>query len=391
MKVGVFLGDYRPTEGGAFTFQDEVVGALARLANESRHEFTLITRQPETLGATAGPLNLLAYKPPPPWEAAALRIGRSFSGLRGRRWLRTRFEQTARAAGIQYLWFTTPRSLEIDLPYLTIVYDLQHRLQPWFPEVNEFGAWYSRESPYSRFLPRAAAIIAGTEAGRGEIAHFYGVPARRIRLLPHPTPGFALQAAPQPRAALEKFNLPETYLFYPAQFWAHKNHANLLLALACLRDQHGLTLPLALVGSDHGNRDYIEELARQHKLPVHFLGFVSQAELVALYQHAFALTYVTMFGPENLPPLEAMALGCPVVASRVAGAEEQLGEAALLVEATSPEEIAAAILRLHNEPDLRAMLVGRGRARAARWQVDDFVRGVFTILDDFEPYRRTWR
>ncbi len=391
MKVGVFLGDYRPTEGGAFTFQDEVVGALARLAGESRHEFTLITRDTQALQSAAGGLDLLAYQKPPLWEALSLRVGRSFSGLRGRRWLRTRFEHTARAAGIQYLWFTTPRSLEIDLPYLTIVYDLQHRLQPWFPEVNEFGAWYSRESPYSRFLPRAAAIIAGTQAGRDEIAHFYGVPERRIKLLPHPTPGFALQAAPQPRVALDKFGLPEQYLFYPAQFWAHKNHANLLLALAHLRDLHGLTLPLALVGSDHGNRPYIEDLARQLNLPVHFLGFVSQDELIALYQHAFALTYVTLFGPENLPPLEAMALGCPVVASQVAGAEEQLGEAALLVEATRPEDIAAAILRLHQEPELRAALIERGRARAARWTVDDFVRGVFKILDDFEPYRRTWR
>ncbi|MBI3160563.1 MAG: glycosyltransferase family 4 protein [Chloroflexi bacterium] len=392
MRVGVFLGDYRPTEGGAFTFQEEVVGALARLAGESRHKFTLIGRDPQKLAASVGGrLDVLPYRKPPFGEAAAQRIGRSFSGLRRARGLRGRFERQARAHGIQFLWFTTPRALDIDLPYLTIVYDLQHRLQPWFPEVNEFGAWFGRESPFSRFLPRAAVIIAGTEAGRREIERFYGVPEGRIRLLPHPTPAFALNAAPQPRALLDRYAIPEGYLFYPAQFWAHKNHANLLLALAHLRDAHGLELPLVLVGADHGNLAYIREMAAELRLPVTFPGFVLQEELVALYQHAYALAYVTMFGPENLPPLEAMALGCPVVASRVSGAEEQLGDAALLADPTRPEEIAAAILRLQREPGLRAALIERGRARAARWTVDDFVRGVFAILDDFEPYRRTWR
>ncbi|TAK13066.1 MAG: glycosyltransferase family 1 protein [Anaerolineae bacterium] len=392
MKVGVYLGDYQPTEGGAFTFQDEAVTALARLAGESAHEFVLIGRGAAGLEKLAGPkVAVMAVGRAPFWEAATMRLARSFSGLRRGKWLRSHLERTARAAGVQFLWFTTPRAVDIDLPYLAIVYDLQHRLQPWFPEVNEYGAWFSRESPYSRILPRAARIITGTQAGQKEIELFYGVPENRMRRLPHPTPRFALDAKPSDRAVLAKYNLPERFLFYPAQFWAHKNHANLLLGLARLREAHGVELPLVMVGADYGNRDYVESMARELNLPVAFPGFVSQEELVALYQHAYALAYMTLFGPENLPPLEAMALGCPVVASRVDGADEQLGDAALLVDPLSPEAIAAGIWRLHSEAGLREDLIARGKKRAARWTVDDFVRGVFGILDEFEPYRRTWR
>ena len=115
-----------------------------------------------------------------------------------------------------------------------------------------------------------------------------------------------------------------------------------------------------------------------------------QRELAVLYRRALALTYVSFFGPENLPPLEAFALGCPVIAADVPGAREQLGDSALLVDPTRPEEIAQAIRSLHRDPSLRQTLVERGRARAARWTALDFVRGVFAILDEFEAVRRCW-
>ncbi len=117
---------------------------------------------------------------------------------------------------------------------------------------------------------------------------------------------------------------------------------------------------------------------------VHFLGFVSRADLISLYRNAFALTYVSFCGPENLPPLEVFALGCPVVASKVSGAAEQLGEAAILVDPSNPEEIANAIKVLLDDPSLVRTMVERGRQRALRWTGRDFVHGVFKILDDLD-------
>jgi len=183
------------------------------------------------------------------------------------------------------------------------------------------------------------------------------------------------------------------YLFYPAQFWAHKNHMTLLLALKTLKDKHKLVVPLVFVGSDFGNRPYIEEQIKALGLEeqVQILGFVEQSEMIALYKHALALTYVTFFGPENLPPLEAMALGCPVIASDVIGADEQLGSAAMLVDPASPEDIAASIAKLSGSTKVRSRLVSRGHKRAANWTVGDFVLTAFDILDSFEAIRRVWR
>jgi glycosyltransferase involved in cell wall biosynthesis len=113
--------------------------------------------------------------------------------------------------------------------------------------------------------------------------------------------------------------------------------------------------------------------------------------MISLYQNAFALTYMTFFGPDNLPPLEAFALGCPVIASKVSGAEEQLGDAALLVDPKNPEQIADAIFKLYNSPDLRKILIDRGSKRAQKWTGHDYVRNIFSILDEFEAIRRCWK
>ncbi len=129
----------------------------------------------------------------------------------------------------------------------------------------------------------------------------------------------------------------------------------------------------------------------QPSIDVAFLGFVPLEDLVALYRGAFALTYMTFFGPENLPPLEAFALGCPVIASDVPGAREQLGNAALFVDPRDPSEIAAAVKTLSDNESMRRTLVEQGRARAEKWTAKEFVRGVFAALDEFEPVRRCWR
>jgi glycosyltransferase involved in cell wall biosynthesis len=114
-------------------------------------------------------------------------------------------------------------------------------------------------------------------------------------------------------------------------------------------------------------------------------------DLVALYRNALALTYTTFFGPENLPPLEAFALGCAVVASAVNGSEEQLGDAALLVPPTDHVALGNAILHIHSDPGIRTRLIERGLQRAHRFTKADYVRGMVAILDELEPVIRTWR
>lgn len=393
MKVGVFLEDFSPDVGGGFTIQDDIFRALIELINETHHSFVIFCRRPESLNAFLTPRIEAVGFPGSLGQRVFARAERGLHSLIEKRKRRSRLEQLCKEAGVEFLWFVGAEAVQVDLPYMAIVWDLQHRLQPWFPEVSAGGTWKHRENFYNEFLRRASIIISGNEAGRQEIERFYQVTRNRIKLLAHPTPGFALRAEQSDvESVLKKYELRRNYLLYPAQFWSHKNHVNLLLATAKLKSDHKIDLRVVCVGSNKGNQEYVKTFAAQLKpsIDVAFLGFVPTEDLVALYRGAFALSYVTFFGPENLPALEAFALRCPVIASDVDGAREQLGDAALFVNPRDPANIAAAIKSLHDDEGLRQRLIDNGRARAEKWTAKDFVRGVFSALDEFEPVRRCW-
>jgi glycosyltransferase involved in cell wall biosynthesis len=400
MKVGIDLGNQEAEIGGGHTFTNEILSSFLKLRSTSRHKFIIFHRTKEPpQGISAEDIQCMSlYRPPvrrvigraSRLSRKVIHTVRSRNELHNPDWL----QRIVLSSGVEFLWNFTPFDcITMEIPYITVVWDLQHRVQPYFPEVSAKGRWSWRESHFADLCRRASVIITGTEAGKAEIEYFYQVPGNRIKILPHPTPRFALDAANGDGAEiLNKYGVPKGYLFYPAQFWSHKNHAGLLLAAQLLRDEHNLVFPLVFVGSDRGNYKHIRELTDSLNLSaqVHFLGFVPQQDLISLYRQAFALTYVTFFGPENLPPLEAFALGCPVIASYVQGAEEQLGDAAVLVDPKDPNEIALAVKALHNDLTRRQMLIQRGLNRARRFTGEDFVNGILSILDDFEGVRRCW-
>lgn len=399
MRVGIFFPQYEPSSGGGYAYEQEVLQALIDLSESSHHQFRLyfgrssaratIKNLPTRENLTSTQLARRWHTPEKGLASRVinkvLRIAQQPSNVD--------FQRRLDQDHIELLWFATGYHIPVDTPYIATVWDIQHRIQPWFPEVSTHGEWQAREAYFIPFLQRAAFVIAPNEVGQQELTFFYQIPPSRIRCLHHPAPRVGqppLQASV--RSTREKYGLHANYLLYPAQFWPHKNHINLLRALQLVRGHHGLDLDLVLVGSDKGNLNYIRSVVEKFRLGdhVHFLGFIPRDDLLALYAGAFALTYVSHFGPENLPPLEAFAYGCPVIASNVPGASAQFGNAALLVDQSRPEDIAAAVAQLHARPKLRANLIHKGGARSRQYTAAHYVHDVFRIMDEFERIRINW-
>lgn len=389
MKIGVIFEDFSRETGGGHQFQLEILRSVARLEKGSHQLIPVLsTRSSDELAAELRKSRKEGIQYPVSWTVRAREhLARSSVILRRR--ISTELDRLARRNNFDLVWFVCPYPPEIpDTPFVATVWDLQHRLQPWFPEVSAAGEWLRREKHLSTLLRRATRVIVGTNAGADELSRFYGIPAERIWILPHPAPGRIPEVVRPPEKAPHR-----NFILYPAQFWPHKNHVNLLHALDLVRRDSQLDLDLVLVGSDRATRERIAILAKELNLEqnVRFEGFVERERLFSLYDRAFALTYVSYFGPENLPPLEAFAVGCPVIASRVPGAEEQLGDAALLVDPSSAEQIADAITTLWSKPELRRELIARGRRRAGAWTPGDFLDRMMRYLDDLERVVRAWR
>jgi glycosyltransferase involved in cell wall biosynthesis len=401
VKVGIYIPHVSPIVGGAHTYESQFLKALSRLDQYGNHSFTCYTH------AT------LQEMPDAPLKSSALTVRcvphqslfwrfiysimyPAFRLLPPGFFPSCRTHPIDKVASIdqmECMIFFGTYHIPSDLPYIVIAWDIQHRVQPWFPEVSMKGIWDHREARHAALLRRAAFVVIGNEAGAEDIEFFYRIPRSRIRIIPMPTPEFDVDqssGASQNGEAASK--LPERFLFYPANFWAHKNHVNLLLALKRLNADFSLDMHLVLVGHDTGNERYIRDMVRRLGLSdvVHFLGFVSRSTLRLLYEKAFALTFVSFFGPDNLPPLEAFSVGCPVISANWAGAHEQLGDAAMLVDPRQPDKIADAVMALHNTRGLRDALVARGFERARLLTAENSVRAILSMLDEFEPVRRCW-
>ena len=232
---------------------------------------------------------------------------------------------------------------------------------------------------------------ARTRPGREQVERYWRIEPDRFLLLGHPTPEFALEAGAEPlppRDALDRRGIGERYLLYPAQFWAHKNHAHAVRrARRCSRTSSSCSSAPTRASSST-----IARLARELGVGdrVHFLGFVPTDELVALYRHAHALTYLSLFGPENLPPLEAMALGCPVVAADVPGRPRAARRRGAARAAARPGGRRG---RRARASAIRSSASGSwppGASAAARFTAEGYVGGVLEFLDEFERIRRGW-
>ena len=393
MRVAVIVTEVGRGIGGRFTFQEMLVAAVERLRGETQQEFVLY--QAGYNRYTEGTLAWRARRLATVGVTLALRAAHDVQDLLvGTRLLHVRSPLERRLAADQIDLVFFPTYVEdVSLPFVCQVFDIEHRMKPWFPEVSARGEWEHRERHYVRYLRKATRVIVAGETGREQVVRFFGVAPENCLPLKHPTPDFALRAAAEerrPEDMARALGVQFPYLLYPGQFWAHKNHAAALDALAELRSR-GEEMSLVLVGSDKGQLQHVRAQVRERGLDsaVHILGYVDEDQLVCLYQHAHALLYLSRFGPENLPPLEALALGCPAIVADVPGAAEQVGGAALVVDPDDPSAVADAIQEV-GIGKRRELLVRAGEERARAWTADDYLRGLIAFLDEFERERRLW-
>ena len=303
------------------------------------------------------------------------------------RWLR-KFQ-------IDLMIYPAPDELafEVDIPYVMAIHDLQHRLQPHFPEMSANGNLYRREYIFRNAARYATILISESEVGKQDILRFYaayGITGERVKVLPYlpSLPGIGEVSEAEKQRVRIAYHLPDRYLFYPAQFWAHKNHLRIVQALHLLNQEHHLKIPIVFAGTHTGRqrRNYEQLLALIRELgmadQILFPGYVPDQDMPGLYAGSVVLLMPTFFGPSNIPVLEAWAYGCPVITSDIHGIREQCGQAALLVDPSSVEAIANGVYRLWTDNELCVQLAIKGVERLSIYTRGDYIERLYDILED---------
>lgn len=266
----------------------------------------------------------------------------------------------------------------LNVKVIAPVHDLMHRYEGRFPEVRQ--EYEGRELYFSSLAKYAWCIQTDSKVGRQQFLESYSKYIRKghthVVSLPFTAPKHIVDCKE------EFIETPSKYVFYPAQFWQHKNHINLIRAVHLLvkdiPDIH-----LVLVGSEKNNIRAIKKYISEHELEsnVTIKGFISNENMTYLYRHAVGMIMPSYFGPTNIPPLEAMALGCPVAVSNKYAMPEQVGNAGLLFNPDSPEEIAECIKKLWLDEELRQSMIKKGFKRVERWTTKEFGKKLQRIIE----------
>ena len=237
-------------------------------------------------------------------------------------------------------------AVEFDVPSLVSVHDLMHLYESRFSEVSDKGEFKRREFTYKNICRFAQGILVDSNIGKEQLINSYGVSSAKVFPLPFIPPQYILEHKIFPRTELP-FHLPEKYVFYPAQFWKHKNHLNLLSAIKLLKEK-ATEINIVFCGSEkNGSQElayYISKNALEKN--VTFLSYVDDVYMASIYHYSKGLIFPTFFGPTNIPPLEAVWLGKPMAVSNVYGMPEQLGDSSLWFDPNSPSEIATAVEKI---------------------------------------------
>lgn len=257
------------------------------------------------------------------------------------------------------------RGFLTDVPSIYHPHDLQHVHLPEFFTPGQI-AW--RERWYGELCRRAAMVAVVSEWTRRDVLEHFGLAPDRVRVVPLAPPLAASAPTDAERREIRaRLRLPERYVLYPAQTWPHKNHLRLLEALASLRRERGIDVPLVATGRQTEHFPTLAAAATSLGVAdlVTWTGFLEPVELQTIFDGATAVVIPTLFEAASGPLWEAFAAGVPAACSNVTSLPEQAGDAALVFDPLDVGAIADAVAALWQDPDLRARLVARGRARVA--------------------------
>jgi len=210
------------------------------------------------------------------------------------------------------------------IPFVYSIWEMQHRSISYFPEYRDTkgsqSSFLLREESYKYASDLAFKILVDTEKTKEDIKKAYNVDRKKLFEIQPFVPNLPAYY----EKIRDKYNFDKIFkelklpkkkiLFYPAQFWPHKNHIYLVNSLESLVNNNNEEFILVFTGYDKGNKQYILNQVKNKKLEnyIYFFDYLSSDQIISLYKNSFALTMTTLVGRSSLPLREAFYFELPV-------------------------------------------------------------------------------
>jgi glycosyltransferase involved in cell wall biosynthesis len=275
------------------------------------------------------------------------------------------------------------------LPPLTLcrsvvtIHDCIHLMFPQYLP-SRFAHAYARTQMWAA-VKRSNRILTVSEASKRDILRFFDVPPEKIDVIYNGIDDRFrdVPAEEEMVRVAERYQLYGDFALYAGNVKPHKNLDRLIEAFHLVH--HDLDhVRLVVIGDEISKSAGLRRAVHRYHLHKHvrFLGYVPDATLAVLYRLAAVFVFPSLYEGFGLPPLEAMASGCPVVTSNVSSLPEVVGDAAVLVDPTDATAIADGIRRVLTEPSIREELRARGLQRAHEFSWERSVQRIRQIYGE---------
>jgi glycosyltransferase involved in cell wall biosynthesis len=252
----------------------------------------------------------------------------------------------------------------LNRPFLFVLHDFQERYFPQFFSLKDRVARFITTRKLANISNK---ILCESNHVKADIKKFLGQENDNIIVIPGPPPTdfvkFEYDINITSKIS-DKYRLPLKYIFYPAQFWPHKNHIKLLEAFEIVSKQQK-DLFLVLTGKKQNYyrviKSKIDELGLRSK--VFYPGYIDYCDLPYLYKMSEMLIMPTLFESISIPIYEAFSLRVPVCASNVEALPEQVGDCGLIFDPNNAEDMSEKIIKLITDKNLRDQMVDKAYSK----------------------------
>jgi len=263
---------------------------------------------------------------------------------------------------------------------ILVIHDLSFELFPQFFTVKA-RLWHKLIGP-KKLASDFDQIIAISQNTKKDIISLYRIPDEKIRVIyPAISDIFFQEITEQDKIKVkDKYHLPDNYLFYLGNLEPRKNIESLLLAFDLLDDPN---LSLVIAGGQAWKYKNIYKLwqSLKNKKRIKFLGYVDQADKPALYALAKIFVYPSIYEGFGLPPVEAMALGTPVISGFNSSLLESVGDQGLLLDPNNFQDLASGIRALLEDNEYRQKLSEKGKIYAAKFRWSEVASEFVDLLN----------
>lgn len=305
-----------------------------------------------------------------------IRSGSTYFGIKSP--LLGRYEKIKKMKMDLLISFGSNIGFQLGVPTISFIGDVMYR---YFPNLSEYSRTGNliRDISTRKLLKYSDCVVVDSNENARDLISFFNVKKEKLISIPMCAPPHIYEYANMPNEEVDricnKYKLPEKFIFYPAQFWSHKNHKRLVKALHVLKIKYGTTVNAVFVGARWESYDGVIDLIKQLGMneQIKCPGYIPEKDLVAIYKKAVALVFASFAEYTNLPVVEAMVLGTPVLCSNKFSMPEQLGGAGLLFDPFDVGDMAEKIYKIWNVKEIRFELKEKGLARAKELSAENFI------------------